>query len=199
MRLAVLASGSGSNFQALVDSDDLKKADVKIVCLFCNVPGAKVIERAARAGVPVEILSHKGFQNREEYDKKVLELLAPHKPDLIALAGYMRMLSPAFLRAFPHKILNIHPALLPSFPGVHGIKDAFEAKVKVTGVTVHLVDEGMDTGPIVIQENVPIDPADTLESLEIKIHAVEHQLYPKAIRLFAEGKARVEGNKVILP
>ncbi len=187
MRLAVLASGSGSNFQALADSPLLKSAGVQICCLFCNVPGAQVIERAGRAGVPVELLSHKGFQSREDYDRAVLAKLARHKPDLIALAGYMRILSPVFLAAYPDKILNIHPALLPRFPGARAIQDAFDAKVPETGVTVHLVDSGVDTGPVVLQEKVPILAGDTVESLEERIHKVEHQIYPKAVVKVAKG------------
>lgn len=196
MRLAVLASGSGSNFQALADSKELKAAGVSIVCLFCNVPGARVVERAQKAGIPVEVLSHKDYHIREEFDRAVLERLARHKPDLIALAGYMRMLSPKFLEAYPDRVLNIHPALLPSFPGVHGIKDAWDYGVKVTGVTLHLVDGGMDTGPIVLQEALPVQEGESLEALEERIHAIEHRLYPKAITLFAAGKIRREGRKV---
>jgi len=186
MRLAVLASGSGSNFQALVDSPLLKNASVEICCLFCNVAGAKVIERAARAGIAVELLSHKDFKSREDFDRAVLAKLSRHKPDLIALAGYMRILSPVFLATYPDKILNIHPALLPKFPGANAIKDAFAAKVPETGVTVHLVDLGVDTGPIVLQERVPIRADDTLESLAERIHKVEHQVYPKAVVMMAK-------------
>ena len=198
LRVAVLASGSGSNFQAIVDSPALKEAGAQIVCLLCNVPGARVVARAEAAKIPTEIVSHKDYAGREEFDAAVVERLNVHKPDLIVLAGYMRMLSSVFLRAFPDKVINIHPALLPAFPGVHGIKDAHDYGVKVTGVSVHFVDEGMDTGPIIAQEATAVAEGESLESLEERIHKIEHALYPKVIAQFAQGKIRREGRKVIV-
>lgn len=196
LRVAVLASGSGSNFQAMLDSPALTEAGAQIVCLLCNVPGARVLERAAGAKIPTEIVSHKDYAAREEFDAAVVERLQGYAPGLIVLAGYMRMLSPVFLRAFPDKVINIHPALLPAFPGVHGIKDAWDYGVKVTGVSVHFVDEGMDTGPIIAQQALAIEESESLEALEARIHKIEHALYPRIIADFARGKIRREGRRV---
>lgn len=198
LRVAVLASGSGSNFQAMLDSPALKEAGAEIVCLLCNVPGARVLERASGAKIPTEVISHKDYVAREEFDTAVVERLRGYTPDLIVLAGYMRMLSPVFLRAFPDKVINIHPALLPAFPGVHGIKDAWDYGVKVTGVSVHFVDEGMDTGPIIAQQALSIEEGESLEALEERIHKIEHALYPCVIADFARGRIRREGRRVIV-
>lgn len=194
-RVAVLASGSGSNFQALVDAPVLAESGAQVVCLLSNVPGARVLARAEAAGVPAEVVSHKDFGARGEFDAAVVGRLSEYKPDLIALAGYMRLLSPVFLRAFP-TIINIHPALLPAFPGVHGIRDAFDYGVKVTGVSVHFVDEGMDTGPIIAQEALRIEEGESLEALEERIHKVEHELYPRIISWFAQGRIERQGRRV---
>lgn len=196
MRIAVLASGSGSNFQALVDSTELKSAGVQIACLFCNRPDARAIERARKAGIPVEILSHKDFPDREAFDRAVLACLAPYKPDALVMAGYMRVVTPLFIEAYRDRVLNIHPALLPAFPGAHAIRDAWEYGVKVTGVSVHFIDEGTDTGPIILQEALEVHEGESLDDLEARIHEIEHRLYPRAVVLLAQGRLRREGRRV---
>ena len=149
-----------------------------------------------KANVETFVLSAKDFKSREDYDKEIIKELEKRSVRLVVLAGFMRLLSPYFVRQYKNKIMNIHPALLPSFKGTHGIKDAFEYGMEMTGVTVHFVDGELDHGPIILQEAVSIDGDDTLETLEEKIHKVEHRLYPKAIRLFVEGKLKIEGRKV---
>lgn len=181
MRIAVLASGSGSNFQAIAEAVQEKKIAAEIVLLFCDKKGAYVLERAENFGVPSVNFSPKDFSSKAEYEARLLDVLKEYDVELLVLAGYMRIMGPTILEAFPNRILNIHPSLLPNFPGLHGIKDAFEAQVAETGVTVHYVDAGVDTGPIIAQEKVTIAKEDTLEMLEEKIHAVEHQLYPRVV------------------
>jgi phosphoribosylglycinamide formyltransferase-1 len=196
-RIAVLASGSGSNFQALADglrSD----ANAKLALVLCNVPGAKVLERARAAGVPAVSLDHKTFPSREAFDEKVVATLREHEIDLVCLAGYMRLVTPIFLRAFPGRVINIHPALLPSFPGMHGIRQALSAGVRVAGCTIHFVDEGTDTGPIIAQAAVPVLPGDDETTLGARIHAEEHRLYPLVVKAIAAGKVKLEGRAVKL-
>ncbi len=179
MTLAVLASGEGTNLQAIVDSG------LAVAVVLTNRPGAGCIARAERAGVPVEIAPHKGWPSREAYDADLVERLRRHEVDTVALAGFMRILSPAFLQAFSGRVVNIHPSLLPSFPGLHAVRQALEHGVKVTGVTVHRVDDGIDTGPILAQAPVEIRPDDDEDSLAERIHAVEHRLYPQVLRSLA--------------
>ncbi len=193
-RLAVFVSGSGTNLQAIIDA---RIPSVEIVLVFSNNPGAYALERAEKAGIPCRALEHKKFASREEYDGEVLRIIEPYKPDLIALAGFMRILSPKFVKTYKNRIINIHPALLPSFPGVNAARQALEAGVKHTGVTVHFVDEGVDTGPIIMQRVVPVLDGDTEESLLERIHGEEHRIYPEAIRLVASGNFRIEGKRVI--
>ena len=145
-------------------------------------PEAAAIEKAKRLSVPVAVVPRKNFSTKQDFEAAIEEYLRHHQADLICLAGFMRILSPEFIRKYPGKIINIHPSLLPAFPGAHGIRDALEAKVKETGVTVHYVDEGIDTGEMILQRKIAIDPKDTLESLEVKIHAAEYELYPEALR-----------------
>ncbi|GCF94544.1 phosphoribosylglycinamide formyltransferase [Enterococcus florum] len=181
MRLAVLASGNGSNFEAIVQSIEHGKIDAEIVLLFSDHRDAYVLERGKKHDVFTQSFELKEFENKASYEKALLELLQSQQVDLVILAGYMRIIGKDLLQAYPNRIINIHPALLPDFPGLHGIRDAFEARVEETGVTVHYVDDGVDTGPIIAQSAVKLDPADTLETLEEKIHAIEHQLYPAVI------------------
>lgn len=181
MRLAILASGNGSNFEAIAQAVKAGDISAEIVLLFSDHRDAYVLERAKNNGIPAEAFELKEFENKKAYEAALLELLAEHQVDLIVLAGYMRIIGEGLLEAYPNRIVNIHPALLPNFPGLHGIKDAFEAKVTETGVTVHYIDSGVDTGPIIAQEAVAVDPEETLEQLEEKIHQVEHQLYPRVI------------------
>lgn len=193
-RLAVFVSGSGTNLQAVIDA---RIPSVDIVLVFSNNPGAYALERAAKEGIASLVLDHKKYSNREEYDGEVLKMIEPYGVDLIALAGFMRILSPRFVKAYKDRIINIHPALLPSFPGVNAARQALEAGVKHTGVTVHFVDEGVDTGPIILQTVVPVLDGDTEESLLERIHDEEHRIYPEAISLIASGKFRIEGKRVI--
>lgn len=194
MRVAVFASGSGTNLQAIIDAEI---QSIQIVLVFTNNPEAYAIERAKNHNIPVEVIDHKNYQTREEYEKNIIEVLDPYKLDLIVLAGFMRILSPVLVRAYKNKIVNIHPALLPSFPGINSARQALEYGVKYTGVTVHFVDEGVDTGPIILQSIVEIEDKDTEESLLRKIHKVEHQIYPKAIELISSADIEVIGRRVI--
>lgn len=193
-RLAVFASGSGTNLQAIIDAGI---PSVDIVLVFSNNPEAYALERAKKHGIPCELIDHKGYKNREEYDRDVLSAIEPYGIELIALAGFMRILSPAFVRAYKNRIINLHPALLPSFPGINAARQALEYGVKHTGVTVHFVDEGVDTGPIILQSVVPVHDNDTEDSLLQRIHEEEHRIYPEAIRLVAGEMISIEGRRVL--
>lgn len=182
MRVAILASGNGSNFEALAHQFQAGLLPGELIFVFSDHHNAYVLERARRLNVCAFSFEVKEFANKAAYEKALLQLLQEQEIDLIVLAGYMRIIGQTLLSHYSNRILNIHPSLLPSFPGLHGIKDAYEYGVKVTGVTVHLVDDGVDTGPIIAQEPVMILPDDTLESLEEKIHQTEHRLYPKVLR-----------------
>lgn len=182
MRVAILASGNGSNFEALAHQFQAGLLPGELIFVFSDHHNAYVLERARRLNVYAFSFEVKEFANKAAYEKALLQLLQEQEIDLIVLAGYMRIIGQTLLSHYSNRILNIHPSLLPSFPGLHGIKDAYEYGVKVTGVTVHLVDDGVDTGPIIAQEPVMILPEDSLESLEEKIHQTEHRLYPKVLR-----------------
>ncbi|CAI3257980.1 phosphoribosylglycinamide formyltransferase [Enterococcus cecorum] len=182
MRVAILASGNGSNFEALAHQFQAGLLPGELIFVFSDHHNAYVLERAQRLNVRAFSFEVKEFENKAAYEKALLQLLQEQQIDLIVLAGYMRIIGQTLLSHYSNRILNIHPSLLPSFPGLHGIKDAYEYGVKVTGVTVHLVDDGVDTGPIIAQEPVMILPEDSLESLEEKIHQTEHRLYPKVLR-----------------
>lgn len=195
MRIAVYASGNGSNFQAIAEAIASKQVDATICFLFCDNPKAYVIERAKKLGVPFKVFSPRNYENRAAYERELLNQLELHAVDLIVLAGYMRIIGPTLLRAYANRILNIHPSLLPSFPGKSSIQDAFDANEKETGVTVHFVDEGVDTGPIIAQEKVIILPEDTLDSLEDRIHQVEHRLFPQVIQKVIENNTIKRVNK----
>ncbi|MDP1824668.1 MAG: phosphoribosylglycinamide formyltransferase [Archangium sp.] len=198
MRVGVLASGSGSNFSALVGALNQPASAARVEVLICNVPGAKVLQRAAEAGVEAVLLDHRSMPSREQYDEAVAQALIDRRIELVCLAGYMRLVSPAFLRRFPGKVINIHPALLPAFPGLHGVRQALESGVRVAGCTVHFVDEGTDTGPIIAQAAVPVLPADDEASLAARIQKEEHRLYPAVVRALARGAVTLEGRKVRL-
>lgn len=182
MKIAVFASGNGSNFEAIAKSMNQGEIEGAIVLVFSDRTEAYVLERAKSLQIPVRSFSPKQFTNKVEYEKEILKELKAKEVELLVLAGYMRLIGPTLLNAYPNRILNIHPALLPEFPGLHGIRDAFEAGVKQTGVTVHYVDNGVDTGPILAQKRVNIEENETLASLELKIHQAEHQLYPEVIQ-----------------
>ncbi|MGX7108404.1 phosphoribosylglycinamide formyltransferase [Facklamia miroungae] len=186
MNIAVFASGSGSNFQALVEACR-DQNDFNFVLLFSDYPQAYALERANKLGIPSLAASPKDFNSRDEYEEFLLRKMEDYQVDYILLAGYMRIIGQDLLEAYPDRILNIHPSLLPAFPGRHGIADAYRAGVKETGVTVHLVDQGIDTGRILKQAKVLIEQGETLADLEEKIHQVEHQLYPQVVKEYLKG------------
>lgn len=192
-RVAVLVSGNGSNLQALLDAE---LGPASVVVVVSNVPTAFALERAQKAGVPTEVLAHGGYSTRDAFDAALVAVLRRHQAELVCLAGFMRLLGPTFVRAFPERILNVHPALLPAFPGMHASRQALAHGAKLAGCTVHLVDEGTDTGPIVAQAAVPVLPGDTEERLGQRIQAEEHRLYPRVVRWMAEGRVRVQGRQV---
>lgn len=197
-RIAVFASGFGSNLQAIIDFSENNEFNGEIVLVFSNNRNAYALERAAIKGIKNICFAPKDFASRELYDRKILELLDSEKVDLVVLAGYMLLLGSEIIGRYKNRIINIHPSLLPSFKGTHGIKDAFEYGVKVTGVTVHFVDEGLDSGPIILQEAVYIEKDDTIEKLEEKIHRIEHKIYPLAVKYFCDGCLKIEGRKAII-
>lgn len=196
MNIAVFASGRGTNFSAIAKA--VKKGFIKanLSLLVCDNPQAAVIAKAKRAGVKIALVKREDFAEKKDFEKRITQYLEEYKIGLIILAGFMRMLSAEFVQRHKGSIINIHPALLPSFKGSKGIEDAFDYGVKVTGVTVHFVDEKMDHGAVILQQQVRIEEGDTLESLEEKIHKIEHRLYPQAVKLFTEGKLRIRGRKV---
>lgn len=199
MRIAVLASGRGSNFEAIADAIREGRLDAEVVALVSDRPGAPVIGKALGLGVPeVAVLPRKGFLDREAYDVALADLVEGFRPDYVVLAGFMRILGPAFIRRFPGRIVNIHPALLPSFPGLDAQKQAVEHGVKVTGCTVHFVDEGTDTGPIIAQKAVLVLEGDDEESLSARILEQEHKLYVEALGLLARGKVYIEGRRAVI-
>jgi phosphoribosylglycinamide formyltransferase-1 len=186
-RLAIFASGYGSNFQAIVDAVKNNALPAEIVLLVCDREGAHVIERANKENISTFVVSPKSFESKKHYEEAILEALQKQQVDWVILAGYMRLVGEILLKAYEGKIVNIHPSLLPAFQGQDAIGQAFEAKVKITGVTVHFVDEGMDTGPIIDQEAVRIEHHDTYESLQLKIQTIEHSLYPNTIKKLVAG------------
>lgn len=182
MKLALFASGNGSNVQAIIDAIAFGKLQAEISCLVTDKPQAYVLERVKHLNIPVLIAPLKDFENRDEWELAIRDFVQSFQVDYLVLAGFMRILGPILLNAYPNRILNIHPSYLPNFPGAHGIRDAYQAGVSETGVTVFIVDEGIDTGQILEQVKIKIDPQWTLEELEKKIHQVEHQLYPKVLQ-----------------
>ncbi len=197
MKTGVLASGSGSNLQSLIDNwQKGTLAPAELVVVGANVEGCLALERARKAGIETFTLSHKAFAIREDFDRALVAELEKRGVELVVLAGFMRVLTPAFLDAFPKRVVNIHPALLPAFPGVHGQKQAFDYGVKVAGCTVHFVDAGTDTGPIIAQAVVPVLPDDTEETVQKRILAEEHRLLPAVVRTVAAGKVSVDGRRV---
>ncbi len=196
-RIGVLVSGRGSNLQALIDAARRGELGGEVAVVVSNVAGAPALERARAAGIPAVFRDHRG-KKREDFDAELVEVLSAHRVDLVCLAGFMRLLSPVFVRAFPGRVVNIHPALLPAFPGLDAQRQAWEHGAKVSGATVHLVDEGLDSGPIVAQEAVSVLSRDTPETLAARILEVEHRLYPRAVRLLLEGRCRVEGRRVMV-
>jgi phosphoribosylglycinamide formyltransferase-1 len=196
--IAVLISGGGTNLQAIIDAVEAKRLDASIEIVLSNKAAAYGLTRARDHGLPVAVLDHKEFPSREAYDQAVVDLLRARGVELVALAGFMRLLSPVFVKAYSNRIMNIHPALLPSFPGLHVQRKALEHGVRFSGCTVHFVNEECDEGPIIIQAVVPVFSDDSEETLAARILEQEHRIYPRAIQLYAEGRLRIEGRRVIV-
>ncbi|GKU80533.1 phosphoribosylglycinamide formyltransferase [Paenibacillus sp. L3-i20] len=196
LRIAVFASGQGTNFQAIADSVREGKLDVTVELLVCDKPSAPVVERAAKAGVDAFVFNPKDYPSREAYEELIVQELRKRQVDLVVLAGYMRILTPVIVESYFGKMINIHPSLLPAFPGMHAIRQAVEYGVKTTGVTVHYVDGGLDSGPIIAQTSVEIMEDDTEQSLTPRIQAAEKELLPSVIRLIAAGAVTINGRKV---
>ncbi|PWT91143.1 MAG: phosphoribosylglycinamide formyltransferase [Acidobacteria bacterium] len=195
-RIAVLISGRGSNLKNLIDACSRNEIPAGITLVISNQADAPGLQYASAAGIESIVLSHKAFTTRELYDQELLLVLQSKNIDLICLAGFMRLLSPVLIRAYSNRIMNIHPALLPAFPGLHAQKQAIEYGAKITGCSVHFVDEGLDSGPIILQKAIEIRDIDTEESLSARLLALEHQAYAEAVRLFFEGRLQVEGRHV---
>jgi phosphoribosylglycinamide formyltransferase-1 len=196
MNIAVLVSGNGSNLQALMDAE--KKGALsrgRITLVISDKADAYALKRAKKRGIRTVVVEAAG-SSREEYDRKIIKELEENGIELVALAGFMRILSEGFIKKYENRMLNIHPALLPAFKGAHAIRDAYEHGVKVTGVTVHFVTLDVDSGPMILQEAVKIKEGESIEALEKRIHRVEHKLFPEAVRLFADGKLKINGRKV---
>lgn len=195
-RAAVLVSGGGTNLQALLDARDAGTLGADVVLVVSNQPGVGALDRAAKHGVPAEVISHKDFASREAFDAALVTALRARDVGLVVLAGFMRIVTPVLLDAFPGRVINVHPALLPSFPGVDAQAQALAYGVRVTGATVHIVDAGVDTGPILAQAPVPVLDDDTVETLRARILREEHRLLVGAVHAVATGRARVEGRRV---
>jgi phosphoribosylglycinamide formyltransferase-1 len=196
-RVGVLISGRGTNLQALIDAANADRLGGEIVLVVSNVADAPGLERARQAGIPALFRDHRR-RLREDFDRELHELLGEHRVDLVCLAGYLRLLSPAFVHAFPERILNVHPSLLPAFSGLEAQRLAWEHGVKVSGATVHFVEEALDSGPIVLQEAVAVHEDDTAASLSARILDAEHRIYPRAVRLVLAGRYRREGRRIIV-
>lgn len=193
INLGVLVSGNGSNLQSIIDNCN-SFAPVKVV--ISDKASAYALERAKKSGIEAVFIDPKDFKSKNTYELEIVKILKKHNVDLVCLAGYMRIIGEVLLSSYSSKIVNIHPALLPAFPGLHGQKQALEHGVKVSGATVHFVDSGCDTGPIILQSAVPVLDNDTEESLSARILEQEHKIYPQAIKLIAEGKVEIEGRRV---
>jgi phosphoribosylglycinamide formyltransferase 1 len=198
LRLGVLASGSGSNLQSIIDRCQDGSLTAEIAIVITNVPGAGALDRAHRAGIATRCIDHTHFPDRQSFDQEVVSALQSAGVELVVLAGFMRIISDVFLAAYPQRIINIHPALLPAFPGLHVQKKALDYGARFSGCTVHFVDGGVDTGPIIIQAVVPVLDNDTETTLSARILKEEHRIYPKAIELIAEGRLRLQARRVII-
>jgi len=197
-RLAVLVSGSGTNLQVIIDRIESGEICAEIVCVISNKADAYALIRAQKHGIPVVIHENSKYADRTAYDTATVEILRNHKVDLVVLAGFMRILTDVMVDAYPNAIMNIHPALLPSFTGLHAQQQALDYGVRYSGCTVHFVDRGTDTGPIILQSVVPVEQDDTEETLSARIQKAEHQTFAAAIKLYVEGKIRVDGRKVLI-
>ncbi len=200
LKLAVLGSGAGSNMQSIVDAIEAGTLDAEIVCVLADVPDAKILERAARHNIPAQYLSCAPFKTKleGEAEENYIRVMKEAGADTVVLAGFMRIVKPGLLAAFPNRVLNIHPALLPAFPGLHSWKQALDYGCRVAGCTVHFVDAGTDSGPIIVQRCVPVEPGDTPETLHARIQVQEHLAYPEALRLLAAGRLTINGRRVLI-
>jgi phosphoribosylglycinamide formyltransferase 1 len=196
LKIGVLISGSGTNLQSILDACECGELKARIACVVSNKADAFGLERARKAGIPALHLDHRAYTGREGYDEALVATLREFDVELVVLAGFMRIITHVLLESFPMSVMNIHPALLPSFPGLHAQRQALEYGAKVAGCTVHFVDCGTDTGPIIIQSAVPVLEGDTEETLSARIQKEEHRIYPEAIKLFADGRLKVEGRTV---
>ena len=196
--LGVLISGGGTNLQAIIDAIEAKNLDAEICVVLSNQADAYGLARAKQHGIATAVLDHKSFASREDYDQAVVDVLRARGVELVILAGFMRLLSPVFIKAYSNRIMNIHPSLLPSFPGLHVQKKALDHGVRFAGCTVHFVNEECDEGPIIIQAVVPVYPDDDEATLAARILKQEHRIYPRAIQLYAEGQLHVTGRKVLV-
>jgi phosphoribosylglycinamide formyltransferase-1 len=196
--IGVLVSGSGSNLQSIIDHIEAGTLDAEIRVVLSNNPDAYALERCRKHRIPSVFIDHRQFDCRENYDRKMVAILESSGAELVVMAGFMRILSPEFFRAFPRRVINIHPALLPAFPGMHVQQKAVEYGVKFAGCTVHFADEGIDTGPVIIQSVVPVYEDDTPDTLAARILKEEHRIYPQAIQYYAEGRIVIEGRKVLI-
>lgn len=196
--IGVLVSGSGSNLQSIIDKAEEGKLDAAIRVVVSNNAGAYALERARKHGIPAVVLDHREYPDRLAFDEAMIAVLKEHDVELVVMAGFMRVLTAPFLQAFPMRVMNIHPALVPSFQGLHGQERAFDYGVKFSGCTVHFADEGVDTGPVIIQAVVPVFDDDTADVLAERILREEHRIYPQAIQYYAEGKLEIVGRKVRL-
>jgi phosphoribosylglycinamide formyltransferase-1 len=197
LRLGVLISGEGTNLQAIIDAVERGELKAEIRVVISNQPAARGIARARRHQIPAVVISHRG-KARERFDQELLETLHAHEVELVACAGFMRLLSPVMVRAFPNRIMNIHPALCPAFPGIDAQQAACDYGVRFTGCTVFFITEGLDDGPIIIQAVVPVNQADDAAAVAARIHAQEHRIYPEAIRLYQQGRLEVRGRRVFI-
>jgi phosphoribosylglycinamide formyltransferase-1 len=195
-KIAVLVSGGGSNLQSIIDAVASGYLKLQIAVVLSNEEEAFGLTRAKNSGIPIEVVRHGDFQSREDFETRLIEVLDGYGVDLVVLAGFMRVLTPPFVNHYHHRIINIHPAILPSFPGTHSQKQAFDYGVRFSGCTTHFVDEGTDTGPIIIQSIVPVLPDDTEESLGSRILKEEHRILPESIKLWSEERLLIEGRKV---
>ena len=196
-RLGVLISGRGSNLQAIIDAEADGRLIATIAVVISNNPDAGGLERARRAGIETAVVKHTAYRSREAYDAALVAELQSHRVHLVCLAGFMRLLSPRFVEAFPERVLNIHPSLLPAFPGLHAQQQAWDHGVKVAGATVHIVTPELDAGPIVLQAAVPVEDADTADTLAERILVEEHRIYPEAIGIVLAGGWRIEGRRFV--
>lgn len=198
MNIAVLCSGNGTNLQAIIDKVRSGYIPAKIVLVLSDKSDAFALTRAKKSDIETVVLNSKDYNTREDFDKEVIKNLKKRNVELVVMAGFMRLLSPYLIKEYKNRIINIHPALLPSFKGTRGIKDALDYGVKVTGATVHFVDEHLDNGPIILQSCIDIKDNDTEDTLLERVHKEEHKIYPEAVKLFVEGRLKIEGRRVVI-